>query len=171
MGALEFKASQFAVIKHRAIDHRRKYTNEPYELHLAEVANLVAFVPHTEEMLAAAWLHDVVEDCGVTFKELCQKFGPQVTSLVMMMTDVSKLSDGNRKVRKQMDLEHTRDSLPEGKTIKLADLISNSRSIIGLDHPEAKAFAKVWIPEKRALMEVLKEGDPTLYQIAMDLVK
>lgn len=55
----------------------------------------------------------------------------------------------------------------EGKTIKLADLISNSKSICEHD----KDFAKVYIKEKELLLEVLTEGDPTLYAQAKDIVE
>lgn len=62
MGDLEERAREFATEAHKSIDQRRKYTNQPYIVHPLTVAELVRTVPHTEEMIAAALLHDVVEE-------------------------------------------------------------------------------------------------------------
>lgn len=106
MGDLEDRAREFATEAHSAIDHRRKYTNQPYIEHPLAVAELVRSVPHTEEMIAAALLHDVVEDTPVMIDEIREEFGSQVAELVDWLTDVSRQSDGNRRVRKHMDLMH-----------------------------------------------------------------
>lgn len=163
---METKAKKFAAWYHASIDQRRKYTNEPYINHPAAVAELVRSVPHTEEMLCAAWLHDVVEDTPCTLTEVEQAFGMVVASLVDMLTDVSKPEDGNRATRKALDREHTANASPQAKTIKLADLIDNTHSILERD-PD---FARVYMREKARLLRVLTEGDPTLYRKATDLV-
>ena len=59
------KARLFATSAHAAVGQKRKYTNEPYIVHPAEVAKLVEDVGGTQEMIAAAWLHDVIEDTQV----------------------------------------------------------------------------------------------------------
>jgi len=159
---LEERAKQFAVKKHAEINHVRKYTKEPYINHPAAVVELVRSVPHTEAMLAAAWLHDTVEDTETTLTDIKDNFGEEVCALVEMLTDVSKPEDGNRVVRKAMDREHTAKAMPPAKTIKLADLIDNSHSIIKHD----PAFAKVYLNEKALLLEVLTEGDETLLRKA-----
>lgn len=145
----------------------RKYTGEPYINHPVEVMNIVKSVPHTEDMLCAALLHDVVEDCDVTIEEVDDLFGCAVRAMVADLTDISKPSDGNREKRKTIDRFHTSESSWESKTIKLADLISNSKSICEHD----KDFAKVYIKEKELLLEVLTEGDATLYAQARDIVE
>jgi (p)ppGpp synthase/HD superfamily hydrolase len=166
MSSLEERARDFATAQHAAIDQRRKYTGEPYIHHPAAVAELVRSVPHTEEMIAAAWLHDTVEDTSATLDEVRARFGDAVAALVEHLTDVSKPEDGNRAQRKAIDLAHTAKASPDAKTVKLADLIDNSRSILERD-PE---FARVYIEEKRRLLEVLREGDPTLYSMANRIV-
>lgn len=159
--SLEFEARLHAAYWHR--NQKRKYTGEPYIVHPAEVVSLVRQVPHTEEMLAAAWLHDVVEDCEVTFDQIVQACDHDVMTLVVDLTDVSKPEDGNRAKRKAIDLRHIAlYGCPQSWTIKLADVISNSRSILAND----PNFSKVYLPEKRALLEVLKDGDPTLWAMA-----
>jgi (p)ppGpp synthase/HD superfamily hydrolase len=166
MKELEQRAKEFATLKHAEVEQMRKYTGEPYITHPASVVELVRGVPHTEEMLAAAWLHDTVEDTDCTIYEIESLFGVEVAGLVEMLTDVSKLGDGNRATRKAIDREHTAKATPEGKTIKLADLIDNSHSIIEKD----PKFAKVYLAEKALLLEVLTEGNEQLWQRAKDIV-
>ena len=97
------RARVFATAAHAAVKQVRKYTFEPYIVHPAEVASIVATVPHTNEMLAAAWLHDTVEDTGVSIAAIRMEFGNEIASLVEWLTDVSKPDDGNRAHRKAME--------------------------------------------------------------------
>ena len=152
------RARIFATAAHSAVAQLRKYTHEPYIVHPAEVVSIVRSVPHTEAMLAAAWLHDTVEDTGVTIEVIRGEFGAEVAELVSWLTDVSRPEDGNRAVRKAMDREHSAMAPAAAQTVKLADLISNSRSITTHD----AAFAKTYLEEKRLLLEVMTKGDPVL---------
>lgn len=160
-------ALAYAAGAHDGVGQKRKYTGEDYWHHPVEVLDiLLDNLPDvSKHMQIAALLHDVVEDTKVSLDQVCDAFGEIVAIYVEQLTDVSKPEDGNRAARKAIDLAHTAKASPEAKTIKLADLISNSRSIVARD-PE---FAKVYLAEKRALLQVLKEGDPTLYQIAYDI--
>jgi (p)ppGpp synthase/HD superfamily hydrolase len=153
------KARIFAIAAHSAVKQVRKYTNEPYWIHPQEVADIVASVPGaTENMIAAAHLHDTVEDTGVTIEVIRAEFGIDIAVLVQWLTDQSTPEDGNRAHRKAIDRAHTAQAPAEAQTIKLADLISNSRSIMAHD----PAFAKTYLEEKRMLLEVMTRGDSTL---------
>lgn len=168
MSCIVERARLFATAAHHAVGQVRKYTGEPYINHPAEVVGILAGSGAAcPEMLAAAWLHDVVEDTQVGIDIIRDEFGACVTTLVEGLTDVSQPEDGNRKVRKAIDRAHTAGQSPACKTIKLADLISNTRSIVERD-PE---FAKVYLAEKRLLLEVLRAGDPGLWQQALSLVE
>jgi (p)ppGpp synthase/HD superfamily hydrolase len=156
------KARIFATAAHAAVKQTRKYTGEPYIVHPKHVVSILESVPHTPEMLAAAWLHDVVEDTGVTIETIEAEFGPKVAEIVSWLTDVSKPEDGNRAQRKAIDRAHTARAPAEAQTIKLADLISNSTSII--EH--GPNFAVTYIEEKRLLLEVLTRGDRMLWETA-----
>jgi len=161
------KAQVYAMAAHAAVGQKRKYTNEPYIVHPAEVAKIVAGVPgSTPDMVAAAWLHDVVEDTGCTYTDIHMAFGADIAALVGWLTDVSKPEDGNRAVRKAMDRAHTAEAPAEAQTIKLADLISNSRSIMQHD----AEFARVYLEEKRLLLEVMTRGDAGLHALASTYV-
>ena len=83
------RAIQFATEAHG--DQARKYCGSPYITHPIAVAKIVESVEHTEEMVVAAILHDVVEDTPVTIDEIETEFGPVVAELVHFLTDISVL--------------------------------------------------------------------------------
>ncbi len=159
---LEKRALDFATKAHASIDQRRKYTGEPYIVHPIAVAELVRSVPHTPEMIAAAYLHDVVEDTPVSIDEVRREFGEEVATLVDWLTDVSRPQDGTRRIRKELDRQHSAKAPAEAQTIKLADLIDNTLSIRDRD----PHFWRVYKREKLALLEVLTRGDRHLWKKA-----
>jgi len=153
-------AEDFARRAHGAIDHRRKYTGEPYILHPQAVVELVKSVPHSWQMLAAAWLHDTVEDCGVSLLDIRRHAGSLVYEYVYWLTDTNVLE--NRTKRKALDRERMARAPGAAQTIKLADLIDNTISIVEHD----PKFARVYLREKEALLQVLGKGDPMLWKTA-----
>ncbi len=162
MNDLVERAKACALQTHARINHRVKYTLQPYDAHLKAVADLVASVTDDPETISAAWLHDTVEDTPATFEELANKFGPGVTQLVMELTDVSKPSDGNRAARMEIDRRHLALASPRAKTVKLADVIVNSLDICKHD----ERLGRVYVAEMLAVLEVLHEGDAALYNRA-----
>jgi len=158
MEDLVARAQDFAVNAHRRIDQRRKYSGQPYDAHLKAVADIVRSVTDDQEMIAAAWLHDTLEDTPATYEQLEAEFGERVAHLVAELTDVSRPTDGNRAVRKAIDRRHVARASQRAKTIKLADLIDNCADIVRHD----PKFGRVFVTEAAALMEVLEEGDPKL---------
>ena len=167
MHDLVVRARRYATEAHSRINHRRKYTSEPYDVHLKNVANIVASVTEDPEMIAAAWLHDIVEDTPASFLDLEQEFGLQVAELVGELTDVSRPSDGNRATRKSIDRAHLAGASARGKTIKLGDLLDNCQDICRQD-PE---FARTFLTEMASLLEVLSGGDPKLYHRATTMMQ
>lgn len=160
-------AKYFAIAAHEAIGQKRKYTGERYWRHCESVARMVKEAGGSEDMVCAAWMHDACEDTQVENLTVAYLFGKKVADLVSGLTDVSKKEDGNRAVRKSIDRAHTAEQSAECKTIKLCDLIDNAGSILQHD----KDFAKVYIKEKELLLEVLKEGDKYLWDVANDIVQ
>ena len=159
------RAVLFATAAHAAVKQVRKYTGEAYIVHPLEVMDILrefSVNPVSDEQLAAGALHDVVEDTGVTIELIESQFGPKVAELVGYLTDVSKPEDGNRKVRKAIDREHIALASPEAQSVKLADLCSNTRTIVAFD-PD---FARVYLGEKKKLLEVLQNADPGLVRYA-----
>lgn len=167
MTTLVERARRYATKAHAAIDQRRKYTHAPYIVHPQAVMEIVRSVPHTEAMLAAAWLHDTVEDTPTTLTDIERHFGHPVAELVAMLTNVSKKGEGNRFERKNRDRQHSANASPQAKTIKLADLIDNTRSLLSYD----SHFARTYLIEKQRLLDVLTEGDNTLWREASHIVE
>ena len=162
MSELVDRARVYATEAHQRINHRRKYNNEPYHVHLSAVAKLVAGVTDDEEMIAAAWLHDTVEDTQATLEDIEAAFSVPVAELVEELTDVSKPGDGNRVQRKQIDRLHLAQASKRAKTVKLADLVDNCKDITRHD----PRFAQVYLSEMNDLLDVLQGGDAQLYRRA-----
>ena len=166
MNDLVKRAARYAARSHGRIGQRRKYTGKPYAVHLAAVAGWVASVTDDPAMIAAAWLHDTVEDTPVTFQDIGRAFGADVRRLVEELTDISRPGDGNRAARKAMDRAHTAQASPRAQTIKLADLIDNCLDITRHD----PRFAKTFLAEAADLLGVLAQGHRSLYERARKVV-
>ena len=146
----------------------RKYTDEPYIVHPIRVATTVAKFGGTDEMIAAAYLHDVVEDTGVSIEDILDMFGSVVAVIVDGLTDVSKPEDGNRAVRKAMDRQHSADATWAAQFVKCADIIDNAADI-GDNDP---SFNVVYRKEMAALLKVLdKVKDDPIYTAAVKAVQ
>jgi hypothetical protein len=165
MSDLVERAREFATTAHQRIGHQRKYSKQPYHVHLEAVAKRVANVVDDPEMIAAAWLHDTVEDTPATLDDIEEYFGAAVAELVEELTDVSKPSDGNRARRKEIDRMHSAQASARSKTVKLADLIDNCKDIAKHD----ERFARVYLVEMGALLDVLTDGDQSLLSEARKL--
>lgn len=119
----------------------------------------------TEDMIAAAWLHDVLEDTPVSLVTLRDNFSRDICEMVFELTDTFTSSRfGNRKRRKKLEADRLALVAPRSQTIKYADLISNTSSIIDYD-PD---FAKIYLEEKAYLLEVMTSGDKVLREIALN---
>lgn len=174
--SIAFKAMEIA---HRAhVGQRRKYTGAPYADHLAEVAGIVATVVDFDTigagaLIATAWLHDVVEDCEYTRSRLWEELDPDEENPTLtdqVIRGVYWLSDtesGNRATRKRLSRERLARAPGWVQTIKCADLISNTGSIVQFD----PAFAKVYLEEKRLLLDAMTKADRRLWKIADQLCK
>lgn len=147
---------------------RRKYSKAHYEVHPIQVAKMVARSRDNDPVtVAVALLHDVVEDTtrngshiGAAFAAFGREVAQDIVAGVMECSDVSQLSDGNRKVRKDIDKLHSWNATPERQTVKLADMKSNMPSIVARD----PGFARKWVQEKKEQWEGFTKGDPKLYE-------
>ena len=162
MNILVDKALSFARKAHSSVGQLRKYTGEPYINHPIEVMGIVETASYyTNAMLAAALLHDTIEDTPTTREDIEREFGREIALMVHELTD--QCSKGNRALRKEAEARRTIS--PDAQTIKLADLISNTRSIAAHD----PGFAKVYLLEKQVILNLMTKGDVGLYQQALCL--
>lgn len=123
-------AVRFALEKHSG--QRRKGADVPYILHPFEAATIVATMTEDENVLAAAVLHDTIEDAGVTLDEVEERFGPRVAALVMTETEDKRenldpsATWQDRKEETLMILKNSRDLAV--KMLWMGDKLSNMRS-------------------------------------------
>jgi (p)ppGpp synthase/HD superfamily hydrolase len=138
------KARAFALARHGD----QKYGEKPYSDHLQAVCNALRnFANPRNTMLAAAWLHDVLEDTETTREELTAEFGKEVTDLVWAVTGDDKLSRGeSTKLTIQKLKAHPRAAL-----LKLADRYANVSA--SLEEKKVK-YLTMYVKEHKQYMEV-----------------
>jgi len=161
--AIVVAASAFAAHKHR--DQRRKGRDaSPYINHPIAVANVLANEAGILDavVLAAALLHDTIEDTDTTSEELNAAFGPEITGVVVEVTDDKSL---DKEVRKRMQIEHAGSLSRQAQFVKLADKICNVRDMNRsppVDWPHERraeycAWAKKVVDEMRGISSNLEQ--------------
>lgn len=124
------KAVQFATEAHRGTERRGK--GYPYIIHPMEAAAIVATMTNDQEMLAAAVLHDTVEDTDVTLEQIRELFGDRVAELVQHET--APLDDSlTWREKKTAQLKQLAEAPRDSKIVALGDKFSNM-SGIALDY-------------------------------------
>lgn len=124
---LVVQAADFAARRH-AGQRRKGVTAEPYINHLVEVAALLAAATNGQdgELVAAGYLHDTLEDTQTEYEELDKIFGSDVAHLVAEVTDDKSLPSVERK---RLQVETTPSKSVRARLLKVADKISNVRSL------------------------------------------
>jgi (p)ppGpp synthase/HD superfamily hydrolase len=121
------RAANYAARAH-ADQHRKGVAQEPYVNHLAEVALLLAEATGGADaaLVAAGWLHDVVEDTEAELEEIEQQFGADVAALVAEATDDKSLPKAERK---RLQILHMPEKSARAQLLKIADKTSNVRAV------------------------------------------
>jgi len=159
------KAKEFAHEAHDFILQKRKYTGAPYWVHTDEVAAIVSTVTNDPEVIAAAHLHDVVEDVNIepyTAQTIYDLFGSRVANLVIELTNrytKENVPTMNRSIRKLREAERLAKISYDAQTIKYADIIANTSDISKSD----PKFAPKYLSEKREILKVMTGGHPVLF--------
>ena len=164
------KAFRLAALYHHG--QKRKYTGEPYIVHPVDVMAILTEHlyfgrdhPPIQHMLAAALLHDTLEDTYASEEALRQEMPDEVVDLVVALTDVPH-EMGNRKTRKAMDRERISSAGYAVQTIKCADIISNTRTIMQFD----PGFAPLYLREIIALLQSMGAAHHELREQAFGVV-
>ena len=113
---LEEKARRFATEAHAD----QLYNNGPYAVHLAAVAEVLRDRACPEELLAAAWLHDVIEDTPVGRERVDEAFGPKIAELVRACS-----GEGETRAERNGAIYRKIAACPRAATVKVADRIAN----------------------------------------------
>ncbi len=158
-------------------DQRRKYTPDRYIVHPIRVMEICRKYTNDITILAAALLHDVLEDTSVQKEEmkdfLLTVLNPQQTSrtirMVEELTDVYVKMDFpglNRKSRKAKELERLKSTSADSQTIKYADILDNSIEIATQDTD----FALVYVTESQKILQNLTSGNAVLHADAVEVI-
>ncbi len=164
------QAMMFAMDKHS--NQVRKYTGEPYIVHCAEVVGVLVPIlinagcsPDViDRACAIAWLHDVMEDCGVTYEELVELFDHHIAESVRQLSDLD--TTGNREQRKHNTRTRMVFSNFIIQTIKCCDGWSNAISIRKHD----ANFYRVYRREYDALLAVMHKALPAAVALLRDII-
>lgn len=158
-------ASGFAYATHAG--QKRKYTGEDYVLHCISVLSIIE--DHTNHppsyAKAAAIMHDCIEDAkdpDATLFAMTRMFPANVVDLVIELTDTPVVPGLNRARRKEIDRGRLASASYWAQTIKCADMIDNTGSIILYD-PD---FAVTYLEEKALLLPLLTNASPKLWEMA-----
>lgn len=176
------RAKDFGREAHDSIKQVRKYNFDPYWTHTERVAEEVSAHGGSEDQICASFLHDYREDVVpelfrqgrleelAAFEARYEEFSPLTRQYVDELTDVytkERCPDENRKQRHDKENIRLAKISPEAMTIKLADLIDNTTSIVHED----PNFARIYLKEKKVLMPLLKQGNTNLFTKAMQSLK
>jgi (p)ppGpp synthase/HD superfamily hydrolase len=126
--SLIMQAADFAARRH-AGQRRKGVAGEPYDNHLLEVAALLAEATGGNDaaLVAAALLHDTLEDTATEYEELDARFGPEIAAVVAAVTDDKSLPKAERKRRQ---IESAPAASARAKLLKIADKTSNVRALV-----------------------------------------
>lgn len=135
----------------------QRYGKQPYRVHLEHVEEVVRRFAHDEVMLAAAWLHDTVEDTSLTTLEVEREVGTEVAAIVAAVTDEPGES---RKARKAATLVKLAAAGAAARAVKLADRIANLEASIAHGRGDLYAMYAGEHAAFRAALHVPGELDP-----------
>ena len=124
------RAIIFAVKAHSGTERRGK--GYPYIIHPMEAVEIVATMTKDQELLAAAALHDTVEDTGVTVEQIRKEFGDRIAELVAAESDempVGVSEEASWHSRKQAAIDRLSHASRDAKIVALGDKLSNMRAI------------------------------------------
>ena len=159
-------------------DQKRKYAEERYIEHPLRVMRTCKSYGYPLPVLAAAILHDVLEDTNTTPKQIKDLLlsvmnegdASHTLDLVIELTDVytkHQYPRHNRRKRKTMEATRMEIISEEAQTIKYADIIDNAREITNHDNE----FAPVYLRENRMLIQKMKNGNANLREKAIEVLK
>lgn len=159
-------------------NQKRKFSGEPYVMHLTRVASICIEYTNDITILSAAFLHDVLEDTSVSAKEILEflqtimnpEEARRASKLVEELTDVYTKKNFpalNRRERKKREVKRLACISENGQTIKYADLIDNAIDIAKY-HTD---FSEVYLQEATELLQQMNKGNAALYQRALKTIE
>lgn len=163
-------ASKFAAEIHKGVT--RKVTGDPYIFHPGRVAGYATCIlqkyglPHFEDIIAACWGHDIIEDrsksvysdAGIIYALVSAGFSDYSIGLIRELTNPSKDSNESRDIRMKMNRDHLATVSCEAKLIKLIDRMDNVIEMPGDDF-----FFSRYYHETKLLVKAIVDSNPSSY--------
>ncbi|QXO10273.1 hypothetical protein pEaSNUABM37_00314 [Erwinia phage pEa_SNUABM_37] len=163
MSELVERAQLIAMIAHDAVGQKRKFTGESYWYHPRAVAELIAKHTTDENLIAAAWVHDVPEDTGVGEGHIAAQLGLPVFNLVLDVTKQAPYGEGDSRntlheIKRQISMR------TDSQLLKLCDIQCN---IADMNPACGMEFIIEWLPKKLAVVLGIKMNTP-VYSVICD---
>lgn len=162
------RAADFAARAHAG--QRRKGGRVPYVNHVIEVARLVAEDGRGPGTVAAALLHDVVEDSEATVAQIEGEFGPEVAEIVAALTDAPDWAGLPATERKARQAAHIAGAPEAARAVKIADQASNVRDVGRLPAGWTPGAAADYIARTGPVVDACRSASPGLAAIYDDAV-
>jgi guanosine-3',5'-bis(diphosphate) 3'-pyrophosphohydrolase len=158
-------------------EQKRKYTGERYVVHPVKVMEILKHHTNNPVILAAALLHDVLEDTTVSENEMRTFLNKldyplpteEIITLVIELTDVFTKKNYphlNRKKRKRLEFARLANASANAQTIKYADVLDNTRDVVEYD----RDFGLTFLREAKAMLPCISKGNPDLYKKVINTV-
>lgn len=162
--SLLLRAASFAADRHR--DQRRKTSEEvPYVNHPFAVASVLCDEGGVTdpELLAAALLHDMIEETATTTDELREAFGARIARIVAEVTDDKRLSTSQRK---KLQVQQAAQASRDAQQIKIADKLCNLRDIIASPPADWPLFRKhQYFEWAKEIVDQVRDSNPRLAEL------
>lgn len=161
------KATLIAITAHEAAGQKRKFSNEPYWYHPSAVADMVSRHTDNQSLIAAGWLHDVVEDTHIDLEHIRSHLNNEVAEYV---SDVTKQQpygeDDGRNIL--FEIKRLMGVSSESKLLKLCDIHCNIKDM----RPECGfLFVSEWMPKKFAMILAIKQTSPEHDKLCDDTIR
>jgi (p)ppGpp synthase/HD superfamily hydrolase len=140
------KAANFAKEKHNS---QKRKTGEPYFTHPEAVAKTVAKWTNDVQIIAAAYLHDLIEDTNCDYEDILKRFGKRIARYIGLMSRDFRIP---KKKSLLQFWQQIKTAPPAVKLIIAADMHHNAHT------PAGKAFMKQWFRKSQKTITAVKHG-------------
>lgn len=160
------KATLVAITAHEAVGQKRKFSNEPYWHHPAAVADMVSRYSDDESLIAAGWLHDVVEDTHIDLEHIRSHLNNEVAQYVSDVTKQYPYGEDDG-LNLLSEINRLMGVCSDSKLLKLCDIRCNIQDM----NPACDiAFISEWLSKKFAMIIAIKHSSPEHVKLCDEII-
>lgn len=161
------KATLVAITAHEAVGQKRKFSNEPYWHHPAAVADMVSRYSDDESLIAAGWLHDVVEDTHIDLEHIRSHFNSDCARYVEDVTKQQPYGEDNNR-NDLFEIKRLMGISSKSRLLKLCDIHCNIKD---MNADCGFLFISEWLPKKFAMLLAIKQTAPEHDKLVDDTIR